>query len=71
MKKTKDQQQDPNQRRVKTALYLDRAEVTALKNLQKSFPGINMSEHIRRAIVLYVEQMKEVEKKMPKLPGAP
>ena len=68
MKKTKEQ--DPK-RRIKTALYLDPAEVADLKGLQKAFPGINMSEHIRRAIVLYIEQMREVEKKMPKLPGAP
>jgi hypothetical protein len=58
-------------KRVKTALYLDPDQVEALKDLQQTFPGINMSEHIRRAVALYIEQMREVAKKMPALPGAP
>ena len=55
--------------KVKTALFLDPSHVEALKGLQKKFPGINMSEHIRRAINIYIEQMEQV--KMPSLPGAP
>ncbi|MGC1415568.1 MAG: hypothetical protein WA817_09820 [Candidatus Acidiferrum sp.] len=57
--------------RVKTALFLNPSQVSALKGLQQSFPGINMSEHIRRAVDLYLEQMKQVAKRMPELPGAP
>jgi hypothetical protein len=57
--------------KVKTALFLTPTQVKALKDLQLSFPGINMSEHIRRAIDLYLEQMKKVAKLMPDLPGAP
>lgn len=55
--------------KIKTALFLDQSHIDALKNLQKRFPGINMSEHIRRAINIYIEQMEQV--KMPSLPGAP
>lgn len=57
--------------KVKTALFLDPNQIAALKNLQQDFPGINMSEHIRRAVSLYLEQMKQVAKRMPELPGAP
>jgi hypothetical protein len=57
--------------KVKTALFLDPSQVAALKNLKQDFPGINMSEHIRRAVTLYLEQMKQVAKRMPELPGAP
>jgi hypothetical protein len=58
-------------RKVKTALFLDPHQVQDLKGFQRSFAGISMSEHIRRAVALYIQQMKEVEKKMPLLPGAP
>jgi hypothetical protein len=57
--------------KVKTALFLEPHQVQELKHLQRSFAGISMSEHIRRAVALYIQQMKEVEKKMPLLPGAP
>jgi hypothetical protein len=57
--------------KVKTALFLEPHQVQELKHLQRSFAGISMSEHIRRAVALYILQMKEVEKKMPLLPGAP
>jgi hypothetical protein len=57
--------------KVKTALFLDPHQVQELKGLQRSFAGISMSEHIRRAVALYIEQMREVAKKMPSLPGAP
>lgn len=67
-KKTKDTK---DMRRIKTALFLDPDQVVALKNLQQDFPGINMSEHVRRSISLYLLEMAKVAKRMPKLPGAP
>jgi hypothetical protein len=58
-------------KKVKTALFLDPRQIATLKAFQGKFPGINVSEHIRRAIDVYIGQMNEVAKKMPVLPGAP
>jgi hypothetical protein len=67
----KKDKKDKKDNRVKTALFLEPRQVAALKAFQGTFPGINVSEHIRRAIDVYIGQMNEVAKKMPALPGAP
>lgn len=55
---------------IKTALFLTQQHVADLKGLQTVFPGIPLSEHVRRAIGLYLIEMEKVAKKMPTLPGA-
>ena len=55
-------------KKIKTALFLDPEQIEVLEKLQKRFPGIAMSEHIRRAIRLYGREMDRV--KQQALPGA-
>lgn len=53
--------------KIKTALFLEVEQIEWLKSLTRKFPGVAMSDHVRRAINVY---RREVEKfKTPTPPG--
>ena len=43
-------------KQIKTTIYLYSKQLVALRRPQQSFPGINTSEHLRRAVNLYLEE---------------
>lgn len=53
--------------KIKTALFLDVDQIERLKALAQKFPGVAMSEHIRRAVTIYLREVEKI--KMPTLPG--
>lgn len=53
--------------KIKTALFLDVDQIERLKALEQKFPGVAMSEHIRRAVTIYLRAVEKI--KMPTLPG--